>query len=44
LLRRNGDLRVPARRTLTLSFIGSACDAAWGAYRYQSGGTVVAGS
>jgi hypothetical protein len=31
-------------RTLTLSFIGSACDAAWGAYRYESGGTVVAGS
>ncbi len=31
-------------RTLTLSFIGSACDAAWGAYRYQSGGTVVVGS
>ena len=31
-------------RTLTLSFFGSACDAAWGAYRYESGGTVVAGS
>jgi hypothetical protein len=31
-------------RTLTLSFIGSACDAAWGAYRYQSNTTVVAGS
>jgi hypothetical protein len=31
-------------RTLTLNFIGSACDAAWGAYRYESGGTVVAGS
>jgi hypothetical protein len=31
-------------RTLTLSFPGSACDAAWGAYRYQSGGTVVVGS
>ena len=31
-------------RTLTLSFIGSACDAAWGAYRYESGGTVAAGS
>ena len=31
-------------RTLTLRFIGSACDAAWGAYRYESGGTVVAGS
>lgn len=31
-------------RTLTLSFIGSACDAAWGAYRYETGGTVVAGS
>ncbi len=30
--------------TLTLSFVGSACDAAWGAYRYESGGTVVAGS
>ena len=30
--------------TLTLSFIGSACDAAWGAYRYQSNTTVVAGS
>jgi hypothetical protein len=30
--------------TLTLSFIGSACDAAWGAYRYQSNATVVAGS
>src|SRR5215469_2220146 len=32
------------RRTLTLSFIGSACDAAWGAYRYESNATVVAGS
>lgn len=31
-------------RTLTLSFIGSACDAAWGAYRYESNTTVVAGS
>jgi hypothetical protein len=31
-------------RTLTLSFIGSACDAAWGAFRYESNGTVVAGS
>jgi hypothetical protein len=31
-------------RTLTLSFTGSACDAAWGAYRYESNGTVVAGS
>jgi hypothetical protein len=31
-------------RTLTLSFTGSACDAAWGAYRYESSGTVVAGS
>ena len=31
-------------RTLTLSFTGSACDAAWGAYRYQSNTTVVAGS
>jgi hypothetical protein len=31
-------------RALTLSFIGSACDAAWGAYRYESGGTVVVGS
>lgn len=31
-------------RTLTLSFIGSACDAAWGAYRYETNGTVVAGS
>ena len=31
-------------RTLALSFIGSACDAAWGAYRYESDGTVVAGS
>jgi hypothetical protein len=31
-------------RTLTLSFIGSACDAAWGAYRYESNATVVAGS
>ena len=31
-------------RTLTLGFIGSACDAAWGAYRYESSGTVVAGS
>ena len=30
-------------RTLTLSFTGSACDAAWGAYRYESNGTVVAG-
>ena len=30
--------------TLTLSFIGSACDAAWGAYRYESNATVVAGS
>jgi hypothetical protein len=31
-------------RTLTLSFTGSACDAARGAYRYESNGTVVAGS
>jgi hypothetical protein len=31
-------------RTLTLSFTGSACDAAWGAYRYESSTTVVAGS
>jgi hypothetical protein len=31
-------------RTLTLGFIGSACDAAWGAYRYESSGTVVVGS
>jgi hypothetical protein len=31
-------------RALTLSFIGSACDAAWGAYRYESNSTVVAGS
>ena len=31
-------------RTRTLSFTGSACDAAWGAYRYESNGTVVAGS
>jgi hypothetical protein len=30
--------------TLTLTFTGSACDAAWGAYRYQSNTTVVAGS
>jgi len=30
--------------TLTLGFIGSACDAAWGAYRYESNGTVVVGS
>jgi len=35
---------VPGGRTLTLNFIGSACDAAWGAYRYGSGSTVVAGS
>lgn len=31
-------------RTLTLSFAGSACDAAWGAYRYETNGTVVVGS
>jgi hypothetical protein len=31
-------------RILTLSFTGSACDAAWGVYRYQSNSTVVAGS
>ena len=31
-------------RTLTLSFTGSACDAAWGAYRYESNATVVVGS
>jgi hypothetical protein len=31
-------------RALTLSLIGSACDEAWGAYRYESGGTVVVGS
>lgn len=30
--------------TLTLSFIGSACDAGWGAYRYESNATVVVGS
>ncbi len=43
MLHRNGDLRVPGGRTLTINFIGSACDAAWGAYRY-AGCTVVAGS
>jgi hypothetical protein len=31
-------------RTLTLIFIGSACDAASGAYRYESDDTVVVGS
>ena len=31
-------------RTLTFSFIGSACDAAWGAYRFESNATVVVGS
>lgn len=31
-------------RTLTLIFTGGACDAAWGAYRYESGSTVVVGS
>ena len=31
-------------RAVTLSFTGSACDAAWGAYRYESNGTVVVGS
>ena len=31
-------------RTLTLSFVGSACDATWGAYRYETSGTVVVGS
>ena len=31
-------------RSLTVSFVGSACDAAWGAYRYESSGTVVVGS
>jgi hypothetical protein len=31
-------------RALTLSFTGSACDAAWGAYRYESKTTVVVGS
>jgi len=31
-------------RTLTFSFTGSACDAAWGAYRYETSTTVVAGS
>jgi hypothetical protein len=41
----NGLTAFPADgRTLTLSFTGSACDAAWGAYRYESNGTVVAGS
>jgi hypothetical protein len=41
----NGLTAVSANgRTLTLSFIGSACDAAWGAYRYESDSTVVAGS
>jgi len=34
----------PDGRTLTVTFTGSACDAAWGAYRYQSTSTVVAGS
>jgi hypothetical protein len=41
----NGLTAVSANgRTLTLSFIGSACDAAWGAYRYESDSTVVVGS
>jgi hypothetical protein len=31
-------------RTLTFSFIGGACDTAWGGYRYESSTTVVAGS
>jgi hypothetical protein len=34
----------PDGRTLKLSFVGGACDAAWGAYRYQSNGAVVVGS
>jgi hypothetical protein len=31
-------------RTLTVSLLGGACDAAWGAYLYESGSTVVVGS
>jgi hypothetical protein len=31
-------------RALRLIFIGGACDAAWGAYTYESGSTVVVGS
>src|SRR5580693_63362 len=31
-------------RALRLIFIGGACDAAWGAYEYESGSTVVVGS
>jgi hypothetical protein len=31
-------------RVLTLRFSGGACDAAWGAYRYETASTVVAGS
>jgi hypothetical protein len=31
-------------RTLTVSFVGSACDVTWGAYRYESASTVVVGS
>jgi hypothetical protein len=31
-------------RALTLIFTGGACDAAWGAYQYESGSTVVVGS
>lgn len=31
-------------RTLTVGLIGGACDAAWGAYRYETSTTVVAGS
>jgi hypothetical protein len=31
-------------RTLTLTFPGGACDAAWGAYLYETSTTVVAGS
>ncbi|MGB6570886.1 MAG: hypothetical protein WBF20_04360, partial [Trebonia sp.] len=31
-------------RALRLIFTGGACDAAWGAYKYESGSTVVVGS
>lgn len=31
-------------RTLTVQLLGGACDAAWGAYRYESTRTVVVGS
>jgi hypothetical protein len=31
-------------RVLRLTFTGGACDAAWGAYKYESGSTVVVGS